>query len=50
MCKKQKSQTKRKSGGFLSWLRKGFLFFFSIGKRKFRIQVKNQLQSGEPEG
>lgn len=48
MCKKQKSQTKRKSGGFLSWLRKGF--FFSIGKRKFRIQVKDQPQSGEPEG
>lgn len=31
MCKKQKSQTKRKSAGFLSWLRKG-IFFQNWGK------------------
>lgn len=44
MCKKQKNQTKRKSRGFLSWLRKGI--FFWIGEKKIKMQVKDQQQSG----
>lgn len=47
MCKKQKSQTKRKSGGFLSWLRKGI--FFRIRERKLKMQLKDQQQSGRCE-
>lgn len=42
MCQKQKNQTKRKGGGYFSWLRKGF-FFPELGK--LEMQGKDQQQS-----
>lgn len=47
MCKKQKNQTKRKSEGFLGWLRKGI--FFKTEGRKLKMPVKDQQQSGPSE-